>query len=491
MLYNLTQTRAAQKNTDCLILGIYENSGLPEATQQVDEAAAGFIRRLIQTGNITGKFGQTWLLHAVPNIFAKRILLLGCGPQRPLQTQQFINLLQQACAQLQTMQVTEIATYLTELEVKERDLSWKIRQQVERIEYSQYRFNHFKQQAISQAAFKVDIQGSDQLKSALEQGHAIAMGVKLARELGNMPPNICTPAYLAEQAIEMSRSYPAVKTQILETAEMEELGMGALLAVAKGSRNPAKFIVLDYRGIAEDAQPIVLVGKGVTFDTGGICIKPKENMDEMKFDMCGAASIMGAIQAAARLQLPLNIIGLIPAAENMPDGQAYRPGDIVKSLSGQTIEILNTDAEGRLLLCDALSYAQRFNPKYVVDVATLTGAIIIALGFHTTGLFSNDPALAKELINASHTSSDPAWQLPYDEQYAEVLASNFADMANSAGRDAGSITAACFLAKFTQAYAWAHLDIAGTASKGGKEKGATGRPVPLLVQFLLNQIRNP
>src|SRR5581483_8259694 len=304
---------------------------------------------------------------------------------------------------------------------------------------------------------------------AVKEGLAIAAGMRLAKDLGNLPPNICTPAYLAEQAVELARQY-GLKSTVLEEAQMRELNMGALLSVARGSHQPPRLIVLEYRGGAEHEAPIALVGKGVTFDTGGISIKPAANMDEMKFDMCGAASVLGAIKATAELKLPLNVVGVIPATENMPGGQASRPGDVITSMSGQTVEILNTDAEGRLILCDALTYAGRFNPALVIDIATLTGACVVALGGHASGLFANNDQLARELLNAGKYTWDRAWQLPLWEDYQKGLDSNFADMANvSGGRDAGAIIGASFLARYTKDYKWAHLDIAGTAWKTGKE----------------------
>ncbi|MCI0591087.1 MAG: leucyl aminopeptidase, partial [Gammaproteobacteria bacterium] len=324
-------------------------------------------------------------------------------------------------------------------------------------------------------------------EKAITEGQAIANGVKLTKDLANLPSNICTPTYLADQAIELQKTHESIKVKVMEEAEMEQLGMGALLAVSRGSREPAKLITLEYMGANKDAKPIILVGKGVTFDSGGISIKPAANMDEMKFDMCGAASVLGTFATAAELHLPINIVGVIPTTENMPNGNATKPGDIVTSLSGQTIEILNTDAEGRLILCDALTYCERFDPDVVIDVATLTGACVIALGKHATGLLSNHNPLANDLLNAGRESGDRAWQLPLWEDYHQQLDSPFADIANVGGREAATITAACFLSRFAKKFHWSHLDIAGTAWLTGKEKGATGRPVPLLVQYLLDR----
>lgn len=318
------------------------------------------------------------------------------------------------------------------------------------------------------------------------QGTAIAQGMKVAKDLGNLAPNICTPSYLAKRALDMSKLHK-LKVSVLGQKEMEKLKMGALLAVAKGSHQPAKLIILEYRGGAKTEKPIVLVGKGITFDTGGISLKPAVEMDEMKYDMCGAASVLGTLTAVAEMALPLNVVGIIPTTENMPGGNATKPGDVVTSMSGQTIEILNTDAEGRLILCDALTYAERYNPEAVIDIATLTGACVIALGHVASGLMSNNDQLADELLQAAELSIDQAWRLPLWDDYQDLLKSNFADMANIGGRSAGTISAACFLARFADKYRWAHLDIAGTAWKSGKEKGSTGRPVPLLTQFLISR----
>ena len=322
--------------------------------------------------------------------------------------------------------------------------------------------------------------------TAVAQAAAIATGMKLTRDLANTPGNVCNPEYLAEQARQLAASFDRLQTTVLNEKDMEELGMGALLAVARGSANPPRLIVMEYTGPgAEGREPDVLVGKGITFDSGGISLKPGEAMDEMKYDMGGAASVFGTLRALAEMDAPVHVIGIIAAAENMPDGNATRPGDIVRTLSGQTVEILNTDAEGRLVLCDALTYAQRYNPRSIVDIATLTGACIIALGHVATGLLANDDGLAAELLEASREAADKAWQLPLWDDYQEQLKSPFADMANIGGRPAGTITAACFLSRFVRDQKWAHLDIAGTAWRSGKDKGATGRPVPLLTRFLL------
>ncbi|MDG1444951.1 MAG: leucyl aminopeptidase, partial [Methylophilaceae bacterium] len=340
--------------------------------------------------------------------------------------------------------------------------------------------------ALKKVVIFVDkIQESD-ASLALAQGLAIAEGVKLAKDLGNLPGNVCTPTYLGKQAKQLAKDY-GFKVDVLEKAEIEKLGMGSFLSVAQGSDEPMRLIVLQHKKGKKDQKPIALVGKGITFDTGGISLKSGSEMDEMKYDMCGAASVLGTFKTIGELDLPINAVGIIPACDNMPSGKALKPGDIVTSMSGQTIEVLNTDAEGRLVLCDALTYAERFEPSAVVDIATLTGACVIALGHHATAVYSNQDALAAELIAAGEVAYDRAWHMPLWEEYQPQLDSNFADMANIGGRPAGSITAACFLARFANKYDWAHLDIAGVAWKSGKAKGGTGRPVPLLSTFLIKR----
>ena len=384
-------------------------------------------------------------------------------------------------------------SFLGELDVKNCDSYRKVRTQVEASESALYLSDALKSKKSRPARplhrFAINVVADEQhsAQQALSDGVAIAAGVELARGLGNLPGNICTPTYLAEQARELGKSSKQLKVSVMEVAGMKKHGMGALLSVASGSDEPAKLITLQYSGGQPGDKPVVLVGKGVTFDSGGISIKPPAAMDEMKFDMCGAASVLGTIKACIAMGLPINVVGVIPATENLLGGRASKPGDIVTSMSGQTIEVLNTDAEGRLILCDALTYSERFKPDVVVDIATLTGACVVALGSHAAGLLSNNDALADDLLAAGESAGDRAWHLPLWEDYQQQLDSNFADMANIGGREAGTITAACFLSRFTEKQRWAHLDIAGVAWKSGKEKGATGRPVPLLTQFLIDR----
>jgi leucyl aminopeptidase len=354
-----------------------------------------------------------------------------------------------------------------------------------------YRFDQLKskkdnRKKLARLAVGLTDRASAADQRALARGNGLAQGVALAKDLGNLPSNICTPSYLARRALALAREH-GLKCQVLDEKAMDKLGMGALLAVTKGTRQPAKLIVLQYQGAARAGKPVALVGKGITFDTGGISLKPSAEMDEMKYDMSGAGSVLGTLKAVAAMKLPVNVVGIIPTCENMPGGDATKPGDIVTSMSGQTVEILNTDAEGRLILCDALTYAERFDPVAVIDIATLTGACVVALGNVATGLYSNDDALARELLEAGQVAWDRAWQMPLWDDYNEQIKSPFADIANIGGRPAGSVTAACFLAKFAGNFKWAHLDIAGTAWRSGKDKGSTGRPVPMLTQFLIQR----
>ncbi|MHB8741839.1 MAG: leucyl aminopeptidase [Sulfuricaulis sp.] len=485
-----------KQRSGCLVAGVFETRKLSVVAHQIDEVSGGAISAILRRGDLEGKSGQTLLLHNIPNLPSERVLLVGCGKEKDFNEARYRDATAKAVSALKDTGTTEVASYLTELDVKGRDIAWKVRQAVEVTEATLYRFDQLKskpnnhRRALRRVVLAVpkrsDLGSGER---AIQEGQAIANGMNLARDLGNLPGNICTPTYLSEQAIAIGKQY-GLTTTILEKDDMHKLGMGALLSVARGSRQPPKLIVLEYFGKKADEPPVVLIGKGITFDAGGISIKPAANMDEMKYDMCGGASVLGAVKAAAELKLPLNIVGIVPSSENLPDGDANKPGDIVTSLSGQTIEVLNTDAEGRLILCDSLTYAERYKPAVVIDIATLTGACVIALGSHASGLLANNDQLGREILSAGKYTHDRAWQLPLWDEYQRQLDSNFADMANIGGREAGTITAACFLARYAKNFKWAHLDIAGTAWKTGKEKGATGRPVPLLVQFLINRARN-
>jgi leucyl aminopeptidase len=493
MEFSVKSGNPEKQRTACVVVGVYEPRRLSPAAEQLDKAAGGHLSNLLRRGDIEGKLGQTLLLHGAPGTLSDRVLLVGCGRERDFADAQYRKVVAHAARTLNETGALEAVCYLSELHVKGRDTYWKVRQAVEATEDALYRFDQLKskkdaeRRPLRKITFSVTSRRElARGEQAVREGQAVASGVRRAKDLGNLPGNICTPGYLADQARELASQYP-IKTEVLEREDMEGLGMGALLSVARGSRQPPKLIVMHYEGAPNGGKPVVLVGKGVTFDSGGVSIKPAAAMDEMKFDMCGAASVIGTLAACAELRLPINVIGIVPASENLPDGNASKPGDIVTSMSGQTIEILNTDAEGRLILCDALTYSERYQPEVVIDVATLTGACVVALGKHASGLLGNHSPLAHDLLNAGKLSGDRLWELPLWDDYQEQLKSNFADMGNVGGRDAGTITAACFLSRFTKKFRWAHLDIAGTAWKSGDQKGATGRPVPLLMQYLLDR----
>ncbi len=487
---------AERQRGGCVIAGVFEARKLSPSAAALDHASRGFLTAVMRRGESPGKVGQTLLLHHVRGVAAERVLLVGGGRERELDEYKFRKMNAAAVETLRRAGAADAVSCLPELQVHDRDAGWKVRHSVESVLESVYVFDRLKSrkkdlpaQPLRRMTLMVDREDAATAAEGMRIGLAVAGAVRLARDLGNLPPNICTPTYLADQARELAATHRGLKVSVLKRAEIEKLGMGAFLAVARGSHEPPRLIIIEYRGGGAGAAPVALVGKGITFDTGGISIKPAAAMDEMKYDMCGAASVLGALQAAAELRLPLNLVGVIPATENMPGGSATRPADIVTTLSGQTVEILNTDAEGRLILCDAITYAEReYKPEALIDIATLTGACVIALGNHASGLFSNDEPLAQALLSAGETACDRAWRLPAWEDYQTALDSNFADMANvSGGREAGAITAACFLARFARKLRWAHLDIAGTAWRTGKQKGGTGRPVPLLVQFLLDR----
>ena len=479
-----------KQRSACVVVGVFDHRKLSLAGEIIDQASNGYLADILRRGDMDGKPGGGLLLHNVPGVLCERVLLIGLGKEREFKDKQYRDAVRDAVRTLADTGIAEATLYLPELAVKKRDLAWNIEQAVVVAEEALYRFDHMKskpeesRKTLRKLILAVPRRGELAIgEAAAARGQAIAGGMKLAKDLGNLPGNVCTPTYLADQAKAMAKEM-GIGIQVLERTDIEKLGMGSFLSVAKGSDEPPRFIILDYKGGAKGDKPVVLVGKGITFDSGGISIKPAAEMDEMKYDMCGAASVLGTLRAAAELKLPLNVVGLIPTCENMPSGRANKPGDVVTSMSGQTIEVLNTDAEGRLILCDALTYAERFEPACVVDIATLTGACVIALGHVATGLLANDDGLARELLHAGEEAYDRAWQMPLWDDYAEQLKSNFADMANIGGRPAGTITAAAFLGKFAKKYDWAHLDIAGTAWKSGKDKGGTGRPVPLLLHFL-------
>lgn len=494
MEFSVKSGSPEKQRSACIVVGVFEPRRLSGVAEQLDQVSDGYLSGLLRRGDLEGKAGQMLLLHHVPNILSERVLLVGCGKERELDERQYKQIIEKTIHTLNETGSMEAVCFLSELHVKGRDTYWKVRQAVEAAQAGLYTFNQLKtrkeepRRPLRKLVFNVPTRRELPVgERAIQHGLAISKGVTICRDVANMPPNICTPRYLAEQSKALADNYDNVSFTEVDEKQMTELGMNAYLAVGRGSEHESVLSLIHYQGTDADTPPIVLVGKGLTFDAGGISIKPAANMDEMKYDMGGAASVLGAMQALAELQLPINVIGAIAGCENMPDGKAYRPGDILTTMSGQTVEVLNTDAEGRLVLCDTLTYIERFSPDAVVDIATLTGACIVALGHHASGLMSPHNPLAHELLNASEQSGDRAWRLPLWDEYQEALDSPFADMQNLGGRDAGTITAACFLSRFTKKYHWAHLDIAGTAWRSGAKKGATGRPVPMLTQFLLNR----
>lgn len=497
-----TQTTASlhQVKTAALAVGVYADGVLSPAADIIDRASNGAVRAVVKT-EFRGRAGSTLTLRTLPGVTAQRVVLVGLGKQEEYSARAHASAEQAFASVCVAAQLTEGVSTLAANPIADVAIIARARSAAIAAGGATYHYDASfgkpdrdarpKLKKIVQIVERAD---AAQAQKGLREGAAIANGMELTRTLGNLPGNICTPTYLGDTAKRLAREFKSLKVEVLDRKQVEALGMGSFLSVARGSAEALRFIVLRHAGAkaakkgAKNAQgPIVLVGKGITFDAGGISLKPAATMDEMKYDMCGAASVLGSFRALAELELPLDVVGLIPACENLPSGTANKPGDVVTSMAGLTIEILNTDAEGRLVLCDALTYAERFKPAAVIDIATLTGACVVALGNVNSGLFSKDDALADALAAAGRKSLDTAWRMPMDDAYQDQLKSNFADLANIGGPPAGAVTAACFLSRFAKAYPWAHLDIAGTAWRGGKDKGATGRPVPLLMQYLLDQ----
>ena len=489
MKFSLNATPAPQLETACLVVGVLDNTPLQGSAALINEASDGALQRLIDSGDVEVDWKCPTMLHGLEGVAAKRILVMGCGEVKKFNTVRYDTVCKSAGAYLREHATTSAHICLHEIETGNASPHWRLRQAAVSIDWANYRYTATKapkdydNDPLSSASFNADAD----MQRAMDEAKGLAKGYLRSMELGNMPPNICTPAWLAEQAQEIANNYDNVSIEILQQDEMAELKMEALLAVGRGSVNGPRLIVLTYSGDKENNQPIVLVGKGITFDTGGISLKPGQNMEQMKFDMGGAASVLGAFEACVDIQLPINLICVVAAAENMPDGNAYRPGDVLTSMSGKTIEVLNTDAEGRLVLCDALTYSQRFNPAALIDVATLTGACVIALGHHASAVMSKHDDLADELLEAGQQAVDRGWRLPLWDDYQGQLKSAFADMKNVGGMPAGSITAGCFLSRFTTDQRWAHIDCAGSTWKWGGDDGSTGRPVGLLTQFLIDQ----
>jgi len=497
MNFDIATGDLAKQHNACLVVGVHSGRNLTEAAKAVDAASDGRLVRMLKREHMSGDREQTLLLQELPGVACDRVLVVGCGKKKGYDMAAYRKVTAAAIAELGRRRITEALWTLHHPTPAGSDDYGAIRETLLTAESLNYRFDRLKSEAkppkrpLHHLRFWTpDKAARKRGVTAVEHGQAIAAGVNLAKDLANLPGNVCTPSYLADQALELGKNSSRLKISILEEQQMQQLGMGALLAVSRGSRQPAKLIIMEYSGGPEKQKPVVLVGKGLTFDAGGISLKPGQGMDEMKYDMCGGASVLGTMRTCVELKLPINLIGIVPSSENLPDGDANKPGDILTSMSGLTIEVLNTDAEGRLILCDALTYSERFKPAVVIDIATLTGACVIALGKHPSALFSNHEGVAEDLLAAGQASGDRTWRMPLWDDYQEQLKSNFADLANIGGREAGAVTAACFLSRFTKKMHWAHLDIAGTAwISGGEKKGATGRPVPLLSHYLLQRCK--
>lgn len=490
MEYTVTNKAVTQFKSDCLIIPVGPSGILPEPLlQALPETTVNDIKACIKLGDFAGKAQQTAMINAPTGLEAKRLLLMGTGTNKALPIIAFAKIVQSAITAVNATGAKSLNWFLSPALLDGHSADDQLRETVRIIDAVLYRFDQYRSKksptTLARCTFMVE-KASASAKQAIVEGKAIAAGVTLARDLGNEPPNVCFPAWLSDLARSMAKQYDKLKVSVVTEKQAEKLGMGAFCAVSRGSERDGQIIIFEYKGAK--GKPTALVGKGVTFDTGGISLKPGSAMDEMKYDMCGAASVFGAVKAVCEMDLPIHLVACVVAAENMPDGRASRPGDIVKTMSGQTVEILNTDAEGRLVLCDALTYVQkRYKPDAIVDIATLTGACVVALGSHAQAVYANDDALSKALLDAGKKTGDRGWPMPLWDDYQEQLDSPFADMANIGGPKGGSITAACFLSRFTKETRWAHLDIAGTAwVSGGKSKGATGRPVPMLTRYLMN-----
>jgi leucyl aminopeptidase len=494
MQFSTKAAKPEKLDTPLIAVGVFESRKLTAEAQAIDAASGGALRALMKRGDMEGKHGALRMLYGLPNVAAERVLVVGLGREEDLGARQFREATRAVAAHALETGATMLSLCALSWAVSGKDARWKARHAALQAADASYRFEAMKSKKSEQRPLaSVELVSATQgvvraAQVGVTEAGAIGAGMSLTRDLGNLPGNVCTPTYLADEAKKLAKAWK-LDVEVLEQRDLEKLGMGAFLSVTRGSRQPPKMVILRYNGAAKSAKPVCLVGKGITFDTGGISLKPGPEMDEMKWDMSGAGSVLGTMRAIAELKPKINLIGVIAACENMPDGNASKPGDIVTTMSGQTVEILNTDAEGRLILCDALTYVERYQPQAVVDIATLTGACVIALGHVASGLFSNRDALANELLAVGQDAFDRAWHMPLWDDYQDQIKSPFADVANIGGRPAGSVTAACFLSRFTKKYDWAHLDIAGTAWRSGANKGATGRPVPLLVGFVLGRAK--
>lgn len=483
---------ASKQSTGCAVVMIHAGRKLSAAASQLDKSSKGLVSAALKNGDLRGNSGEHLLLHSNSSGGPRRILLVGCGKPEKVDADASRKIINGIVGGLRASKSKDAAVHLQDLAVGKVSLSAICSDLARAMTVASYRYDRtLSKPKPGLALTRLSVSCGKALKNtavkaSLQRGQQCGEGINVARELGNLPGNICTPAYLATEARKLAKANSKLSTRVLDEKQMRELGMGSLLSVSAGSAQPAKLIVMQYKGAAASKKPYVLVGKGITFDSGGISLKPGAKMDEMKFDMCGAASVFGTMHSALAMKLPINIVAIVAAAENMPSSTATKPGDVVTSMSGQTIEVLNTDAEGRLVLCDALTYAERFKPAAVIDIATLTGACVVALGAHASGMYANNDKLAEQLTNAGQQSFDRAWRMPLWDEYQKQINTPFADMANVGGPGGGSITAACFLARFTKKYHWAHLDIAGSAWNSAP-KGATGRPVGLLTQYLMDR----
>ncbi|WP_339866211.1 leucyl aminopeptidase [Pseudohongiella nitratireducens] len=494
MKFQLLTEKNRHKKTDCLIVNVLDDGSLADTTLKAVAGIQTVVDKVRKSGDFSGKLAETAVISLTDDLFASRLLLIGGGAPDKFDAKSSIKAIRAAVSALAKTAAKTATVSASGFQPTDREIDWTITRLVQEAGNTAYQYDRTKSKKATPAKLTtVQVMPCDQMprkaqSAAIDLGEAISLGMSTARELGNLPGNICTPSFLAQTATEMGLKYKSLKVKALTEKQMERLGMGSLLSVGHGSKEESRLIVIEHKGAKSTTEkPYCLVGKGITFDTGGISLKPGAGMDEMKFDMCGAASVIGTMNAVAELNLPINVVAVVAAAENMPGSQATKPGDVVTSMSGKTIEVLNTDAEGRLVLCDALTYAERFKPKSVIDVATLTGAAVATFGNVNTAMLSNNEALAQELFALGQDVRDTVWQLPLDDEYQSLLDSNFADIANIGGPRAGTITAACFLSRFTENFNWAHLDIAGTAWNSGAQKGATGRPVPLLVEYLKRQ----
>jgi leucyl aminopeptidase len=484
----------ARSPSGCAVVGVYENADLGVAARQIDKQLDGLIAKLHASGDLPAKLGDTLMMPLAAGTAASRLLLIGLGARAGFTRKQYRKAVHASAQALAKTGAADAIVYLALEPVPELDMQYRARIIAEVFSSHAYKIPDLKtapkptaRRLATVNVATADARGAKSATKGLRVGVAVGSGVGMARDLANLPPNVCTPTYLGNRALQLAKEFPSIKSKVLDESGIKALKMGAFLAVTQGSEEPPRLIVCEYRGARKNLAPICLIGKGITFDSGGISLKEPPAMDEMKFDMSGGAAVLGTLRAVAELKLPINLVVIVAASENMPSGSAVKPADIVTTMSGQTVEILNTDAEGRLVLCDAITYSRRYKPATVIDVATLTGACIVALGNQISGLMSNTPALAEELESAGLRADDRAWRLPIGEEYVEQLKSNFADIANIGGREGGACTAASFLGKFAKDLQWAHLDVAGTAWIGGAQKGSTGRPVPLLVDFLVSR----